>query len=498
MTLNDSDSDGIVDAFATAAKTAITASTALGGSAPDATNWETGDFVEDSDNAGSVWFIYDDTVSGGARRVDPGSASNPITETVRESIGVSKFPGSVSQLRNDLVSGGNVVAPRSGVYTISSSLEMADDTTLILRSGVTIQAAAETAIEMLTNTDTDAGNHNINVYGYGGVIDGNEANQSDNFGTDGIFFKGVNNLDIRGVRVHDIAGEGIQYKNGDDFDNWDNWTIAFNEVLRTNKAPIKVIDQTSKFVNTGQIVGNYIDAEEPDQNCIGISVDGGDQVLVALNQIKNVSWTGIEVDKTDATVGVFLNTIENAGTGEVETSGHRYDGIGIISGNVGVGFNSIIDVHGHGIHVWDDSNDVSLTGNRVVDPSRAGAGDSSGIYLNNDSNCQDNHVTAPNSTPDHGIEVTSNASDVELSPTEYGVDGDYQNAAISNSGTRTQWDSIIGGGPLGGVDISTVIGASAGDRALTTGASAAAADVIAVFDGTDWVYPTRGGAVTPA
>lgn len=69
---------------------------------------------------------------------------------------------------------------------------------------------------------------------------------------------------------------------------------------------------------------------------------------------------------------------------------------------------------------------------------------------------------------------------------------------IDDNGTRTRFNGVIGGGPLGGVDISTITGATEGDIARTVGASAAPADVIAMFDGIDWIYPTKGGAVTPA
>ncbi|WP_434531044.1 hypothetical protein ACODNH_05375 [Haloarcula sp. NS06] len=42
---------------------------ALAGAAPDATNWQTGDIVEDTDNAGTLYYIHDDSVSGGASQI---------------------------------------------------------------------------------------------------------------------------------------------------------------------------------------------------------------------------------------------------------------------------------------------------------------------------------------------------------------------------------------------------------------------------------------------
>jgi len=60
-------------------------SVSLGGGAPDATTYAIGTVIRDSDTPGSLWYVYDDSVSGGVRRLDPGSASNPITEEVGES-----------------------------------------------------------------------------------------------------------------------------------------------------------------------------------------------------------------------------------------------------------------------------------------------------------------------------------------------------------------------------------------------------------------------------
>lgn len=44
---------------------------ALGGSAPDATNWDLGIKIADTDNPGDVYLIYDDAVSGGAAKISP-------------------------------------------------------------------------------------------------------------------------------------------------------------------------------------------------------------------------------------------------------------------------------------------------------------------------------------------------------------------------------------------------------------------------------------------
>jgi hypothetical protein len=48
---------------------------------------------------------------------------------------------------------------------------------------------------------------------------------------------------------------------------------------------------------------------------------------------------------------------------------------------------------------------------------------------------------------------------------------------------------------LANVDTPTITSVKTGDRTLTADASATPADVIAVFNGGDCAYPSRGGEV---
>jgi hypothetical protein len=62
--------------------------------------------------------------------------------------------------------------------------------------------------------------------------------------------------------------------------------------------------------------------------------------------------------------------------------------------------------------------------------------------------------------------------------------------------TRPRWKGVIGGGPLGGVDLSTTTGQFVGDRAISNGADASSATgALARWDGSNWQYHNPNGTV---
>jgi hypothetical protein len=66
------------------------------------------------------------------------------------------------------------------------------------------------------------------------------------------------------------------------------------------------------------------------------------------------------------------------------------------------------------------------------------------------------------------IFIDSASEDVELWSVTVG------SAGISDNGTRTRWNGVIAGGPLGGTDISSLTGAQEGDEAVADGTDASA------------------------
>lgn len=71
--------------------------------------------------------------------------------------------------------------------------------------------------------------------------------------------------------------------------------------------------------------------------------------------------------------------------------------------------------------------------------------------------------------------------------------------AISNTGARTRWNGVIGGGPLGGTDIGSLTGANAGDVAMAGGTTATNADTLWILKSNgDWQRVDGGATITPA
>lgn len=93
-----------------------------------------------------------------------------------------------------------------------------------------------------------------------------------------------------------------------------------------------------------------------------------------------------------------------------------------------------------------------------------------------------------------GIHVGSAATDTWIwNPT-------FENCRteIHDEGTRTRYDGVIGGGPLGGVDLSATTGQFVGDLAVSDGTSdGVSAGDPARWNGSGWEYVNRDGTVTP-
>lgn len=67
---------------------------------------------------------------------------------------------------------------------------------------------------------------------------------------------------------------------------------------------------------------------------------------------------------------------------------------------------------------------------------------------------------------------------------------------ISDNGTRTRWNGVIGAGPLGGVDLSATTGQFEGDRAMSSGATANTGDTAYSYwtwDATNSVWTDQDG-----
>jgi len=88
-----------------------------------------------------------------------------------------------------------------------------------------------------------------------------------------------------------------------------------------------------------------------------------------------------------------------------------------------------------------------------------------------------------------GATYGANQTDCDIWPTG------HRTGAVSVGGTRPRWFGVIGGGPLGGIDLSNTTGQYVGDRAIADGTSTAAAGALARWDGSGWQYHDPTGTV---
>ena len=92
---------------------------------------------------------------------------------------------------------------------------------------------------------------------------------------------------------------------------------------------------------------------------------------------------------------------------------------------------------------------------------------------------------------DADINITSGAADTNL----MAMDPTQNYGTLADAGAQTRWNGVIGGGPLGSVDLSVTTGQYAGDRAIAEGTSAATACALTRWNGTGWDYHDATGAV---
>lgn len=91
------------------------------------------------------------------------------------------------------------------------------------------------------------------------------------------------------------------------------------------------------------------------------------------------------------------------------------------------------------------------------------------------------------------IEVKANASDVSIGDNTY----DSVGSIVSDAGTRTRMYEQIGGGVLGGIDLSSISGKEDGDEAVSDGtATSFPAGTIATWDATNTQWVRADGQAT--
>lgn len=86
---------------------------------------------------------------------------------------------------------------------------------------------------------------------------------------------------------------------------------------------------------------------------------------------------------------------------------------------------------------------------------------------------------------------------VQSSAKEINIAFNTPRARIADSGTRARFNGVIGGGPLGGVNLSSTTGQFDGDLAVADGTSAASDGAWARWDdsASNWQYVDPTGTI---
>jgi len=271
---------------------------------------------------------------------------------------------------------------------------------------------------------------------------------------------------------------------------------------------IAIYDNGGGVLEHNKIVLNYV--ENVPNMGIYLQAGSGDEIkytTVALNHIKDPIQSGSGGTLLDGGISsnggehfsIIGNLVRQPGGTTPNSHGIIVDGVGhVISNNVvRDGFDD------KGYQIMSDqtivsNNECRNTGkeaflivgsNVVLTANRSRDCASWPLVLSSNGTVVNGHTTINDG--DGYAKVSGN--DVDINNLQ--ADGTPDNWLLN--GDRTRYNGIIGGGILPAVDISTVTGASVGDRARTSGASAAPKGVIAVFAGTDWIYPDSVGTITP-
>lgn len=221
----------------------------------------------------------------------------------------------------------------------------------------------------------------------------------------------------------------------------------------------------------------------------GIGVGGNNEVCKDIS-VENVSIVGSGVH------GVSVRASgphENINFVNVTARGCAQNGFTPMQGEVNFTSCAAIANDGAG---WNHQGSDSRLESCVAKNNDQTSSGNDGITLNGPRltvvGCQsfDDQATA---TQRLGFRVTGSGTDCRIA--DFSASGN-RSGIISDGGTRTRIDGAIGGGPVGGVDLSTVTGQFEGDRAMSSGATANTGDTAYSYwtwDATNSVWTDQDG-----
>lgn len=250
-------------------------------------------------------------------------------------------------------------------YSLGSAVSIPSDREIVVDAHVQASASANGFV----NADQTNGNNNITVRGTaGGHLDGNAST-----GARGIEFNKGDNYSVRNLRVSGWASDGILL-----------WSVTESEAVNnhlsggatTGTAGSDDIAHIRVGISGGStdddivVSGNRsVDSNHAGiiaRQCLGVSITGN----VVLRPFRN----GVHLESTTTEYTVSENVVRDGGD---STTVHGQIYVASLCDHGSVTGNTCANkTNGHGIHVEQETHDVSVTGNTCVE------NDLKGIFSN--------------------------------------------------------------------------------------------------------------------
>lgn len=298
-----------------------------------------------------------------------------------------------------------------------------------------------------------------------------------------------NSKNVRISDCHFSGGADPLVVNADNDVHISGCTLVNAGVL-LDTAPNASLRDIYSFENPGK--GVHILSGSPDVECSGIYVDGtldatnsrGFQSDADRTKLRSLSKKRKYYRKISLidplTISKGLKFVKNHFLGQalrdakivdsfdqgIQMSGADATLEGVYVSGAG-GQSIVVDGSGYyelsNVHVSGGSGGgIDFYSGGMLSNIRIGNAGGNGLILRAEAPMANVSVTGSGRTDD--IILVSSITDQEFWNVEYG-------STLDDRATRTRWNGVIGGGPLGGKDISALTGASADDRAMSDGSS---------------------------
>lgn len=282
-------------------------------------NYSAGDILRDD---GSSWSL----INLGVQSLNADSLDIGNVETYSE---LSNFVAAVES--------GGVAAEIVGNHTVSSPIQPASDTTVVIPAGTTLTAADGSEINLFRPPNAS---NNVRIIGRGGILDGQRSTMTNDTGS-AVYVKDSDDVVVEGLIVRNWAYAGINY------DGANNRGRVLNCLVEnTNHNGLKFTNSPGSFAanctfrNTGSESSEPIDIRSGENmhayDCVAVDfpnqgaiIDGAQGCSVVGGSFTN-GKVGVRVDggATDCVVAPdFIQQMDETGVFVVNGPDNVIDGI---------------------------------------------------------------------------------------------------------------------------------------------------------------------------